>query len=52
MDRIGEGDRDKKALFDIVITAGSLSEAWKIPMSLEGGKSKAAKHRVKKGNSG
>ena len=52
MDRTGEGDSEKKALFDMAITVGLPSEALKIPLSLVGEKSKAAKHRVKKENSG
>ena len=52
MDSTGEGDRKTKALFDMVITGGSPSQALKIPLSWVGEKSKAAKHRVKKESSG
>ena len=40
-------ERDK-ALLDIVITAGSPSEAWKILWSMVGESSEAAQDKVKK----
>ena len=46
MDRTGEGYRKRRDPFDMVITAGSPSEAWKILLSLVGESSEAAQDRV------
>ena len=43
-----KGIEKDKTLLDMVITAGSLSEAWKILLSLNGESSEAAQDRVKK----
>ena len=43
-----KGVENDKTLLDIVITAGSPSEAWKILLSLVGESSEAAQDRVKK----
>ena len=52
LNRTGEGDREKNARLDMVIFARSPSEAWKIPLSLVGESTKAAKNRVRRENSG
>ena len=43
-----KGIEKDKTLLDMVITAGSPSEAWKILLSLIGESSEAAQYRVKK----
>ena len=43
-----KGIRKDKTLVDMMITAGSPSEAWKILLSLVGESSEAAQDRVKK----
>ena len=43
-----KGIEKDKTLLDMVITAGSPSEAWKILLSLVGESSEAAQDRVKK----
>ena len=48
MDRTGERYKKNKIFLDMVITAGSPSEAWNILLSLVGESSEAAQDRVKR----